>query len=62
MSDSGVEVIVIRRTETGGTPDDATITELVMRALRAEGATGAWEVSVVLVDDDELRALHRDFM
>jgi probable rRNA maturation factor len=30
--------------------------------LEAEGATGAWEISAVLVDDDRLQTLHRHFM
>ena len=59
---SVVDVVVIRHTVSDETPDDAEIRELIDRALDAEEAVGAWEVSVVLVDDDELRALHRDFM
>ena len=30
--------------------------------LAAEGAAGIWEVTVALVDDARLQALHRDFM
>jgi probable rRNA maturation factor len=30
--------------------------------LDAEGATGIWEITVALVDDARLQALHRDFM
>src|SRR5690606_32454527 len=30
--------------------------------LAAEGATGDWEIEVVLGDDDMLQQLHRDFM
>jgi len=30
--------------------------------LSAEGATGSWEITVALVDDARLQALHRDFM
>ena len=30
--------------------------------LAAEGATGIWEITVALVDDARLQALHRDFM
>jgi probable rRNA maturation factor len=30
--------------------------------LASEGATGFWEITVALVDDTRLQALHRDFM
>jgi rRNA maturation RNase YbeY len=30
--------------------------------LAAEGATGIWEITVALMDDVRLQALHRDFM
>jgi rRNA maturation RNase YbeY len=30
--------------------------------LSSEGATGAWEIAVALVDDARLQSLHRDFM
>ncbi len=30
--------------------------------LAAEGATGIWEITVALVDDARLQALHREFM
>jgi probable rRNA maturation factor len=30
--------------------------------LAAENASGPWSITVALVDDDRLRALHRDFM
>lgn len=35
---------------------------LVRHVLRSEGASDRWDVSVVLVDDDRLRSLHRQFM
>lgn len=35
---------------------------LIPFVLRAENATGAWTVAVVLTDDERLRTLHRDFM
>lgn len=46
-------------------PDDIDhqVVERVVRCvLDGESATGAWEITVVLVDDDRLRILHRDFM
>ena len=30
--------------------------------LSSEGATGYWEITVALIDDDRLQSLHRDFM
>ncbi len=62
MSEPGVDVVVIRRSEAAETPSDTEITSLVARALQMERTSGSWEVSVVLVDDDELRTLHREFM
>jgi rRNA maturation RNase YbeY len=38
------------------------LARLVAFALRVEHAAGPWRVAVALVDDDRLRALHRDFM
>ena len=35
---------------------------LVRFVLSSEGAKGFWEITVALVDDARLRALHRDFM
>ena len=35
---------------------------LSRRVLDAEGATGCWGVTVALVGDERLQALHRDFM
>jgi probable rRNA maturation factor len=36
--------------------------QLVEQTLAAEGAAGDWEVTVALVDDTRLQALHRTFM
>lgn len=62
MSDFSADVIVIRESASAETPGDAEIASLVTHALALEGVVGAWEISVVLVDDDELRRLHREFM
>jgi probable rRNA maturation factor len=35
---------------------------LTEHALHAEGATGPWDVTVAVVDDVRLQALHREFM
>ena len=62
MSDLSVDVLVIRRSPAEGMLDDSEIASLVEHALTTEGATGAWEISIVLVDDAELQALHHEFM
>ena len=56
MSNTDVDVVVIRHTASEETPDDAEIRDLVARALDAEAATGAWEISVVLVAPSTLHA------
>ncbi len=42
--------------------DAASLEELVRSVLVAEGASGAWTVTVVLTDDARLRALHRNYL
>jgi probable rRNA maturation factor len=51
-------------TEAEALPESASddLEELARRVLVAEGAGGCWEVTVALVDDERLQALHRDFM
>jgi rRNA maturation RNase YbeY len=44
-----------------GTASDELET-LAAFVLASEGATGFWEITVALVDDPRLQALHRDFM
>ncbi len=36
--------------------------DLMRHVLAAEGAAGCWEVTVALVDDERLQALHCDFL
>lgn len=62
MTDRSVDVVVIRYVEGVETPSDAELASLVTHALAMEEAGGCWEVSLVLVDDEELRRLHRQFM
>jgi probable rRNA maturation factor len=45
-----------------GGVDAADLERLAAFALAAESAAGPWEVTVALVDDARLQALHRDFM
>ena len=42
--------------------DSDDLETLAAFVLAAEGATGSWEITVALVDDAQLQALHRDFM
>ncbi len=36
--------------------------DLARHVLQAEGAVGSWHITVALVDDARLQALHRDFL
>jgi probable rRNA maturation factor len=51
-------------TEVDAPPDIAEdeLAALARSVLEAEGAVGHWDVTVALVGDDRLQALHRDFM
>jgi probable rRNA maturation factor len=40
----------------------ADIEQVVAKVLRAESATGPWEVSVAFTSDAELQVLHRDYL
>ena len=46
----------------GDLADEAQLRALARAILAAEGAVGAWEIAVALVSDDELQALHLQFM
>lgn len=41
---------------------EGDLEDLTAFVLRAEGASGLWEITVALVEDDRLQQLHRDFM
>ena len=58
--DLAVELVV--ETATPPALDASAVERLVNSLLTAEGANGAWQVTVALVDDHRLRQLHRDFM
>jgi hypothetical protein len=51
-------------TEAEVAPDvvSGDLESLVAFVLASEGAIGAWEITVALVDDARLQSLHRDFM
>ncbi|MGN6031808.1 MAG: rRNA maturation RNase YbeY, partial [Thermomicrobiales bacterium] len=38
------------------------VADLSLHVLRLEGADGAWTLGFRFVDDDEMQAMHRDFM
>jgi probable rRNA maturation factor len=42
--------------------DEGRLGALARSVLEAEGAKGPWEIAVALVSDDELQALHEQFM
>lgn len=43
-------------------PDEAGLRDLAQAVLRAEAAQGNWDITVALVGDPELQALHARFM
>ena len=45
-----------------GLAGEGELSTLASSMLGAEGATGAWEIAVALISDDELRSLHLRFM
>ena len=42
--------------------EEAQLGQIARRVLESESAGGLWEVTVALVDDARLQALHRDYM
>ena len=56
-----VRVDVQRATDDDSTPDDAFVVAWVTRAIEAASASGDSEVSVRIVDADEIRAMNRDY-
>lgn len=57
-----VEVAVVCEVPIPEPAYEQALADLVRHALRIEGRTGDWEVSLALMSDDDLRRLHRDFM
>ena len=57
-----LELDLVREADPGETLGDERWAALARHVLTAEGASGAWSVAVVLVDDARLRALHAEFM
>ena len=56
-----VRIDVQRATDENSTPDDAFVVAWVTRAIEAAGEAGAREVSVRIVDADEMQGLNRDY-
>jgi len=57
-----LELDLVREADPGETLGDERWAALARHVLTAEGASGAWSVAVVLVDDARLQALHAEFM
>jgi len=53
---------VIDEADRAGFADEDDLESLAMCILRAEGATGAWDVTVALVGEARLKQLHAEFM
>jgi probable rRNA maturation factor len=53
---------LVANSPSEGLADEAQLRSLVHAILEAEGATAAWEIAVALIGDDELQALHLQFM
>ncbi len=56
-----VQVDVSHATEDDSTPEDAFIADWIVRAVSAVCDSGDFEVSVRVVDRDEIRALNREY-
>ena len=57
-----VEVEVVSAHPSAARFESHELTSLATSVLAAEGAAGAWSVTVALVDDEALRQLHERFM
>jgi probable rRNA maturation factor len=57
-----LDLSLIANTAIDGLADEAGLRSLVHAILLAEGAAGAWGIAVALISDDELQALHLQFM
>ncbi|MBA2754134.1 MAG: rRNA maturation RNase YbeY [Chloroflexia bacterium] len=57
-----VEVALVVTNLSAPSIDPGEITRLVGETLGAEHSTGAWEVTVAIVPDDHLAALHAQFL
>lgn len=53
---------VVADFDTEGLANEHGLRSLAHAILEREGASGAWEVAVALVSDDQLQALHRQYM
>jgi len=58
--DAAIDIVL--RADPPADLDLAALPGLIRSALAAEGATGAWEIALVLTDDAGIQALHRDFL
>lgn len=58
---ASVEIGIQTASEAPGIPDDSAIRRWIRAALEGAGQGGAFEVSVRIVDADEMQALNREF-
>ena len=61
-SDFEVDVTVDKRVAMPTGYESSEINLVVESVLRAEGASGPWEISIAFADDEELRELHREYL
>ena len=57
-----LEFSVVAEVEPPAGADPEALERLAAFVLDTEGASGSWDVTVALVSDERLQALHRDFM
>lgn len=57
-----LEFSLVAETDVPAGVSETRLEALTHFILAAEEATGSWEVSIALVGDERLQALHRDFM
>jgi probable rRNA maturation factor len=62
MNSLNIEINLIIEPGANVSPEEKQVEALVRFALAGEGATGDWEIAVVLTTDRRLRDLHREFM
>jgi probable rRNA maturation factor len=57
-----LDLSIVAEVETPTDTDLEPVESLAAFVLAAEGAVGPWDVTIALVSDDRLQALHREFM
>jgi rRNA maturation RNase YbeY len=57
-----LDLSLVNGTGTDELGDEARLLALAAFILETEGASGAWEIAVALISDDELQSLHLQFL